>query len=1118
MNIRTFFEARRFAVLLVCSFIVYSLIAIPTLRAQVSSYTFRTGNLSALAYSSVANGTVVSSGTAIDGQFFPNIAIGFPLTFNGANYSTLTISANGYVLFGGTAPTAPGYYSVLGQNLGEAAIAALGVGLRGVANSQIVTQLTGTAPNRSFIVQWQNVGISRFSNAAPTDIVSFQIRLDETSNAVSIGYGTFTLTDGAGYDCEVGLRGSSDVIALAVQPATDALPDPWASSQASPSGDTRCRLTLTQGASGQTLQGTPKNNLVFAWNAAPSLATPALQSPTDKASVIIPGTFTWAAVPGATSYEFTLLAPNGGSYNPITVQTNSVDFNLTTSNAGYSAAMFNPNNQGAFGWRVQAIGTAGGAPARSPASETRTFTPRAQPIVKTISERTWVQGQSVNFTITGENTSFSAAATPTIQFTPNAGGTAIAAINISVQNATTIAATVSVPASAVTSPYKLTLTAGTDVLTANDAVTVVSSANPPVQAEFSPVVHGFNFSNSGSEMWNEAVFGKINYNSAAYPAEVRALNPQSSDFPSWDDFVAVFERGRGESAFTANGTNRTPRQEVLTAWRSEKKAWGGSCGGFATAALMAYSGRYTFSAPAYRLPNGDNLRAMINRNQVAQSYGTILGSMDNTPNDVVQQIRTNFTQPKEDLFMVAVYNIVNGENKGGHALVPYKIVTTNATNGDVIDNVYVYDMNYPGDNNRAVIVNRTKNTWQYFGFLNVDQIAQGAAPWQGPNGFFPYLSAKSSAAVQQLPALFAKGVSVPSVLATAPKTELPVEIYFADDNDSPKAPTPRVTVSNRFSQSIANTGALLIKPQIPGARVVVPISTGANVESPGMTIPKQALNAFSIRYTPTTPNSYNFTAAVWKRLTGYGEWTASVTTASQTVDVDFDKDAIRMAAGAQSSNVSLTLSKTDPTDSLWLDTVTLSEINLAANDSLSLQFVNDGNSFVVTNYGAARTYKLFMERYDTTSFRNLRIGIKESQTLLIEDWDNIGTCDVQVKVNRNLALPNRVDTSYFLRKNGHLTTDVRSTTLVDAELLRFEVYPNPASEQLSVSYVLPSDGHVSVDIVNMLGQRVVTLVDAVQKLGRHTVPLDVRSLENGAYLCRIQAGGMIATKLMRVLR
>jgi len=84
-------------------------------------------------------------------------------------------------------------------------------------------------------------------------------------------------------------------------------------------------------------------------------------------------------------------------------------------------------------------------------------------------------------------------------------------------------------------------------------------------------------------------------------------------------------------------------------------------------------------------------------------------------------------------------------------------------------------------------------------------------------------------------------------------------------------------------------------------------------------------------------------------------------------------------------------------------------------------------------------------------------------------------------------------------------------------------YPNPFNPQTQISYQLPKDCHVRIDIYNLLGQKVITLVDEPKRAGYHTAlwrGLDSwgREVTSGVYLYKIQAGGFSQTKKMLLLR
>ena len=77
-------------------------------------------------------------------------------------------------------------------------------------------------------------------------------------------------------------------------------------------------------------------------------------------------------------------------------------------------------------------------------------------------------------------------------------------------------------------------------------------------------------------------------------------------------------------------------------------------------------------------------------------------------------------------------------------------------------------------------------------------------------------------------------------------------------------------------------------------------------------------------------------------------------------------------------------------------------------------------------------------------------------------------------------------------------------------------YPNPFNPETTLKYQLPESADVTLEIYNMLGQVVRTLVNEQQSAGRYSIQWDARndnghSLSSGIYFYRIQAGGEFAS-------
>lgn len=79
-------------------------------------------------------------------------------------------------------------------------------------------------------------------------------------------------------------------------------------------------------------------------------------------------------------------------------------------------------------------------------------------------------------------------------------------------------------------------------------------------------------------------------------------------------------------------------------------------------------------------------------------------------------------------------------------------------------------------------------------------------------------------------------------------------------------------------------------------------------------------------------------------------------------------------------------------------------------------------------------------------------------------------------------------------------------------------FPNPFNPATSVRFTLPSDGHVRLALMDMLGRTVRTVAEGAYGAGTHTVRLDAAGLASGVYLYRLQSGSTTLTRKMTVTK
>jgi hypothetical protein len=289
--------------------------------AQVSAYTF---SQTSGTYTPITGGTAVpqTAGTSLDDNTFTALPIGFAFKYHGISYTTFGINANGWIVLGSGAATAPSSnYDVLtnttpindviaafnddlhgrqyvaasttlgsptitvtsgstaGMSIGDvlsgngiatgATITALtastitasanctstgsGRNIRTINGGSIRYQTLGTAPNRTLVVQWKS--FSRYTTLGTTisDVLNFQIRLNECSNTVTTVYDVPYVNTTTSITAQVGLRGAAGTDFNTRTTTTN-----WSATTAGGSNAATCTLTPSVfPASGQTYTWTP---------------------------------------------------------------------------------------------------------------------------------------------------------------------------------------------------------------------------------------------------------------------------------------------------------------------------------------------------------------------------------------------------------------------------------------------------------------------------------------------------------------------------------------------------------------------------------------------------------------------------------------------------------------------------------------------------------------------------------------------------------------------------------------------------------------------------------------------------------------------------------------------
>jgi hypothetical protein len=89
---------------------------------------------------------------------------------------------------------------------------------------------------------------------------------------------------------------------------------------------------------------------------------------------------------------------------------------------------------------------------------------------------------------------------------------------------------------------------------------------------------------------------------------------------------------------------------------------------------------------------------------------------------------------------------------------------------------------------------------------------------------------------------------------------------------------------------------------------------------------------------------------------------------------------------------------------------------------------------------------------------------------------------------------------------------------IPTEFALAQNYPNPFNPSTLIEYALPKESHVKLEVYNILGQRVASLVDEIKSAGYYAEQFDATGLVSGVYFYCLHAGEFVDTKKLLLLK
>ena len=145
-----------------------------------------------------------------------------------------------------------------------------------------------------------------------------------------------------------------------------------------------------------------------------------------------------------------------------------------------------------------------------------------------------------------------------------------------------------------------------------------------------------------------------------------------------------------------------------------------------------------------------------------------------------------------------------------------------------------------------------------------------------------------------------------------------------------------------------------------------------------------------------------------------------------------------------------------------------------------------------------------------------RTSVEDSLLLYVVFYNTTGQ-DISADVTLSKIKINEEETIKDAA-GSHLVTAINNEDEIPAVYSLSQNYPNPFNPATEIIYSIPENGFVTLNVYNILGQLVETLVNETKSAGKYSVTFNASKLSSGIYLYRISSGNYLETKKMMLIK
>ena len=117
----------------------------------------------------------------------------------------------------------------------------------------------------------------------------------------------------------------------------------------------------------------------------------------------------------------------------------------------------------------------------------------------------------------------------------------------------------------------------------------------------------------------------------------------------------------------------------------------------------------------------------------------------------------------------------------------------------------------------------------------------------------------------------------------------------------------------------------------------------------------------------------------------------------------------------------------------------------------------------------------------------------------------------------------------FFNQTGAVTAGALQTAINNAlaatgisensnAIMSMNLFPNPSVNDAKISYTLKSSANVSIEVLNILGEKINSISLGTQAAGKQEYQINVESLTEGIYFIKLNAGEVVETSKLTVTK